>query len=362
MNDRDYMALAIELARKTVGQTSPNPSVGCVVVKEGIIVGLGSHLVPGEGHAEVLALTQAGAKAKQADVYVTLEPCSYTGKTPPCADLLIASAVKRVIVASVDPNPKVSGEGITRLRNAGIQVEVGLLEAEAKQLNHTFFHFMKHKRPYVTLKAAMTLDGKIATKTGDSKWITSELARRDVHNERARHDAIIVGRGTVIHDNPQLTVRYPENGRNPIRIVLATDLDLPDDLHVFDTAVKTYVVCGQNAPVEAFTLKHPDIGVIQAPTPTVEIPFLLDQLSALNIQSVYVEGGSTVHASFIEGKHIDQVHMYIAPKLLTGKDAVSVVGGSSPTWMNDAVDLTFETIEQLGDDLKIVAKPKREVI
>ncbi len=358
MKDQDYMALAIDLAKGTMGQTSPNPSVGCVLVRDGVIVGLGSHLVPGEGHAEVLAIQQAGEKAQGATAYVTLEPCSHTGKTPPCSRLLIESGVKRVVVATEDPNPLVSGRGINWLKDAGLSVEVGLMKEEAVAINRTFFHFMREKRPFVTLKIAMTLDGKTATKTGDSHWVTGEKAREHVHHMRARHDAILVGKGTVLHDNPSLTVRQPEYGKNPIRIILTTHLDLPDHLTVFQDDAKTYVVCGQQADVDAFTDKHPEVGIIQLATDEIEIPALMARLAALHIQSVYVEGGATVHKSFVDSGLFDECHFYLAPKLLTGKDSVGVIGGDGPEWMVDAVDLSFDYIEQIGDDLFIQATKK----
>ena len=358
MKDQDYMALAIELAKGTIGQTSPNPSVGCVLVRDGVIVGLGSHLVPGEGHAEVLAIQQAGEKAKGATAYVTLEPCSHTGKTPPCSRLLIESGVKRVVVATEDPNPLVSGRGINWLKDAGLSVDVGLMKEEAVALNKTFFHFMKEQRPFVTLKAAMTLDGKTATKTGDSRWVTGEAAREHVHHHRARHDAILIGKGTAVKDNPSLTVRQPEYGKNPIRIVLANDLDLPDHLTLFHDEHKTYVVCGKEADTDFFTEKHPTVSIIQLSSQRVEIPELLKQLAKLNIQSVYVEGGETVHKSFVESGFVDECHVYIAPKLLTGKDSFGVIGGQSPEWMRDAFALSFEQVEQIGDDIFIKATKK----
>ena len=197
MKDTDYMSLAIELAKQTKGQTSPNPVVGAVVVKDNAVVGLGAHLKAGEPHAEVHAIRMAGDKAKNATIYVTLEPCSHHGRTPPCSNLIIESKIKRVVIASVDPNPLVAGSGIKRLQDAGIKVEVGLLRKQADELNEVFFHYISTKRPYITIKSATSLDGKIATSTGESKWITGEEARNDVHQYRHEHDAILVGVNTV---------------------------------------------------------------------------------------------------------------------------------------------------------------------
>lgn len=204
------MELALNLAEATIGQTSPNPSVGAVVVKDGQLLGVGTHLKAGEPHAEVHAIAQAGQKAKGADIYVTLEPCAHYGKTPPCAELLVKSEVKKVYIACLDPNPKVAGKGVKILTEAGIEVEVGIGEQRALKINQSFFHYQNTRRPFITLKAATTLDGKTATVTGDSKWITSEKAREDVHEERHKHDAILVGgRNTVEQDNPSLTTRLP---------------------------------------------------------------------------------------------------------------------------------------------------------
>ncbi|WP_017473494.1 bifunctional diaminohydroxyphosphoribosylaminopyrimidine deaminase/5-amino-6-(5-phosphoribosylamino)uracil reductase RibD [Amphibacillus jilinensis] len=360
MNKHDYMALAISLAESTIGQTSPNPSVGAVVVKAGRIVGIGSHLKAGEGHAEVLALQQAGDHAEGADVYVTLEPCAHYGQTPPCAKLLIEKKVKRVYIATVDPNPKVAGQGIAMLKDAGIEVELGIDEQRARQINERFFYYIKNKRPFVTLKAAVTLDGKIATNTGDSQWITSEQAREDVHNERAKHDAILVGSQTIKADNPHLTVRQPQNGKNPIRIILSTDLSIPADRHILNEQAPTWVVCGHDADVEGFKAKYPHVKVIDMAQATIEICHLLQVLGSLGIQSLYVEGGSAVHASFIKAKAFQVCHWYVAPKLLGGQDAVNVVGGYSPEQMADAIPLQFESVTQIGQDIKMIARLKKE--
>ncbi|GAA5417509.1 riboflavin biosynthesis protein RibD [Paraliobacillus ryukyuensis] len=362
MTKEEYMNIALTLAKSTIGQTSPNPSVGAVVVKDGRIVGMGSHLRAGLAHAEVIAIEQAGDDAIGADVYVTLEPCSHHGKTPPCADLLIEHQVKRVYIACVDPNPSVAGEGIKKLKQAGIEVEVGIREAEALAINKSFFFYMQHKRPYVTLKAAMTLDGKTATKTGDSKWITGEAARKDVHKQRAIHDAIMVGVNTVQQDNPQLTTRLPQGGKNPIRIILDTQLSINQASNVLqDKEAPTWIVCGSKVNVEAFANAFPHITVLQQSTPTIRLPELLDKLGELDIQSLYVEGGSTVHGSFVKENLFQACHWYIAPTLLGGIDAKTVVGGRSPENMIDATQLTIASMEQIGSDIKVIAYPKQEV-
>ncbi|MGX1264102.1 riboflavin biosynthesis protein RibD [Rossellomorea marisflavi] len=215
MELNEYMKLALQLARSAQGQTSPNPVVGAVVVKDGSVVGTGSHLKAGGPHAEVHAIREAGEKAKGADIYVTLEPCSHHGRTPPCADLIIESGIKRVFIACKDSNPLVGGEGIERLKEAGINVHLGMGEPEGLELNKHFFHFIRTGTPYVTLKSAVTLDGRTASSSGDSKWITTELSRMDVHYDRHRHDAIVVGVNTIIQDNPHLTTRLPQGGKKP---------------------------------------------------------------------------------------------------------------------------------------------------
>ncbi|WP_281269929.1 bifunctional diaminohydroxyphosphoribosylaminopyrimidine deaminase/5-amino-6-(5-phosphoribosylamino)uracil reductase RibD [Gracilibacillus dipsosauri] len=354
----EWMELALTMAEATTGQTSPNPSVGAVVVKDGVLLGVGTHLKAGEPHAEVHAIAQAGEKAKGADIYVTLEPCAHYGKTPPCAELLVEKGIKKAYIASVDPNPKVAGKGVAILEAAGIEVEVGLYEERALQLNKHFFHFMNKKRPFITLKAAMTLDGKTATVTGDSKWITSAEARLDVHKERHKHDAILVGKGTVGADNPSLTTRLPQGGKNPIRIILDTKLSLQEEFAIYDKEATTWVFCGNEADPITFQEKHPHIKVVQLKTEDIQLEDVMNELAQNKIQSLYVEGGGTIHQAFLRENLVDECHWYIAPKLLGGQDARSVIAGNSPHWMEDAKELTFIDFEKLGPDLKIIAKPK----
>ncbi|MDL4841083.1 bifunctional diaminohydroxyphosphoribosylaminopyrimidine deaminase/5-amino-6-(5-phosphoribosylamino)uracil reductase RibD [Aquibacillus rhizosphaerae] len=360
MTHDDYMKVALSVAEATVGQTSPNPSVGAVVVKNRKILGIGSHLEPGKEHAEVHALKQAGSSAEGADIYVTLEPCSHYGKTPPCADLIIEHKLRKVYVACLDPNPAVAGKGVEKLRQAGIEVEVGLQETRATELNSKFFHFIQSKRPYVTLKVAMTLDGKTATSTGDSRWITSEKARIDVHKQRHIHDAILVGVNTVLKDNPHLTTRLPQGGKNPIRVILDTHLKIQEHAFVLNDDAPTKIICGSNPDIESFKLKHPNVQVIQLTTDDITTEDVLDILGEQGIQSLYVEGGSTVHATFIERRLFNECHWYIAPKLLGGADAISAVGGKSPTFMKEAALLEFTSVEQLGQDIKLIVRPNKE--
>lgn len=240
MDDLTFMQTALSLAKTIVEQTNPNPPVGAVIVKDGQTVGMGAHLKAGEAHAEVHALGMAGERTKGATLYVTLEPCSHFGRTPPCANLIIEKGVDRVVIATLDPNNKVTGKGVEKLRNSGIQVDVGILAKEAHTLNKQFFHYIRAQTPFVTLKSAMSLDGKIATVTGESRWITGEEARKDAHYYRHTHDAILVGVNTVLKDKPHLTTRLPLGGKNPIRIILDTHLHTPLEANVVtDREAKT---------------------------------------------------------------------------------------------------------------------------
>lgn len=356
------MDLALTMAEKTIGQTSPNPSVGAVVVKDGRILGIGTHLQAGKAHAEVHALEQAGEDAEGADIYVTLEPCAHHGKTPPCADLIIERKVKKAYIACLDPNPDVAGKGVEKLQKAGIDVEIGIQEARALELNRKFFHFIQRKQPFVTLKAAMTLDGKIATSSGDSKWVTSEQAREDVHYQRSIHDAILVGINTVLQDNPQLTTRLPQGGKNPIRIVLDTHLKINENVHVLNQEAPTWIICGLEADATEFSKQYPHVDIIQMTSKQINLDDVLSLLGERKIQSLYVEGGSAVHRSFIDNRLFQVIHWYIAPKLLGGSDAFTPIGGSSPAFMNEAVSLEVTSLEQIGPDIKVTAHPRKEKV
>ncbi|GLB61126.1 bifunctional diaminohydroxyphosphoribosylaminopyrimidine deaminase/5-amino-6-(5-phosphoribosylamino)uracil reductase RibD [Cytobacillus sp. NCCP-133] len=362
MKHQEYMKLAISLAAATKGQTSPNPQVGAVVVKDGEILGMGAHLKAGTPHAEVHAIAAAGEKAKGADIFVTLEPCSHFGRTPPCADLIINSGIKRVFIASEDPNPLVAGKGITRMEEAGIEVVTGLMHEEADALNEPFFHFIKTKTPYVTIKAASSFDGKTAAKTGDSKWITSPESRQDVHRLRHEHDAILTGVSTIIHDNPLLTARLPQGGKNPIRIILDTNLRIPADANVIrDQAVKTIIYTGSGIDeTKAEEIKRFGVEIVAFPSKVISIKEVLKDLGERNIMTLFVEGGSEVHASFIKSRSFQQVILYMAPKIIGGKEAIPFVGGIGADFVKDAPSLEFVEIERIGRDLKITAKPLKE--
>ncbi|MFE8702016.1 bifunctional diaminohydroxyphosphoribosylaminopyrimidine deaminase/5-amino-6-(5-phosphoribosylamino)uracil reductase RibD [Cytobacillus sp. FJAT-54145] len=359
MQDLEYMRLAISLARATIGQTSPNPSVGAVLIKDGRLIGSGAHLKAGTPHAEVHAIQAAGENARDGILYVTLEPCSHFGKTPPCADLIIKSGIKKVFVATLDPNPLVAGNGIKKLKEAGIEVHVGLGEDEAKKLNHSFFHFIKTNTPFVTIKAAVSLDGKTAAKTGDSKWITSPESRLDVHQLRHEHDAILVGINTVLNDDPLLTTRRPQGGKNPIRIVLDTHLKTP--IHsqlVQDQSAKTIIFTSKDVDSKKVEeLTGQGVEIISFHTTNIPIKEMLKVLGEKKIMSLLVEGGSEIHASFIEEGAFQQVILYIAPKIIGGRSAIPFVGGEGPELVEYSKKLEFVSFEKVGPDLKLIAKP-----
>lgn len=361
MVDTQYMQLALELAKTTKGQTAPNPAVGAVLVNNGEIVGIGTHLKAGEAHAEIHAIDMAGKKAEKATLYVTLEPCSHYGKTPPCVEKIIRAKIKRVIIATLDPNPSVAGKGVQKLKEAGIEVEVGVCEEDARKINEDFFHYITMKKPFVTLKTAMTIDGKIATSTGESKWITSEEARRDVHRYRHLHDAILVGVGTVLKDNPKLTTRLPEGGKHPIRIILDSGLKTPLDAYVIqDNSAPTWIVANRSADEEKKQQfeRFEHVKLIEMDD-AKNLHELMDILGRHEITSLFVEGGSQVNNSFLRAKLIDRFIVYIAPKVFGGSDAPTSFEGKGIERLKDALELKIESIETVGNDLKIVAKPWR---
>lgn len=361
MNDEYYMQLALNLAKAVSGQTSPNPPVGCVVVKNGEMLGFGAHLKAGTAHAEVHALNMAGEKAKDATIYVTLEPCSHHGKTLPCADLIIEKGIRHAVIAVTDRNEKVAGRGIEKLRSAGIEVEVGVLQDKAEAINAVFFHYIQSKTPYVTMKSAISLDGKIATSTGDSKWITGETARLDVHQYRHTHDAILVGVNTVLADDPHLTTRLPNGGKNPIRIILDTNLRTPLDAVILnDKQADTWIFVGSNVTEQEIAPYHDKTGVSVFQLAKMDIDDVLRFLGSKGIMSLFVEGGATVNGSFLEKQRMNQLITYIAPKLIGGETAQTSIGGNGFQSMADTLSLNIKHIEWIDKDLKIIAEPRKD--
>jgi len=354
--DNHYMKLAIQMAKETIGQTAPNPVVGCVIVNNGEIVGLGAHLKAGEAHAERHALEMAQEKADGASMYVTLEPCSHHGRTPPCADAVIEAGVSKVIVASTDPNPQVAGEGITRMRKAGIEVILGVMKEEADELNRVFFHYMQSSKPYVTLKMATSIDGKIATSSGESQWITGDQARLDGHRLRHEHDAIIVGVDTVIQDDPTLTTRLDQGGKNPVRIVLDRTLRTPLNSNIVtDQKAPTWIVTTSSAD-EKKKREFEKLGVelIVLDDEYISISSMLTALAGRQITSVLVEGGGHVNDSFLRSGDFQRVVKYMAPILIGGEKARSSFSGNGIRNLNDAPRLEMKSMEQIGNDVKFV--------
>ncbi|OEF98490.1 bifunctional diaminohydroxyphosphoribosylaminopyrimidine deaminase/5-amino-6-(5-phosphoribosylamino)uracil reductase RibD [Desulfuribacillus alkaliarsenatis] len=360
----EYMELAIKLAASAIGRTSPNPLVGAVVVKNQRIIGMGAHLCAGKEHAEVNALNMAGIEAKGATMYVTLEPCNHYGKTPPCTERIIKEGISKVYVASLDPNPLVAGEGIKRLEAAGIEVEIGLLEHKEKQLNEVFHKFITKKEPFIILKTAMTLDGKIATRTNDSKWITNEASRNKVHQIRNQVDGIMVGVHTIIADNPILTTRLPEGGINPTRIILDSKLSIPESAQVLDMNVApTIIACTEKRDKnKAIRLEKLGVKVIvcKEMENRIDIADCLKRLGEAGITSVLVEGGSQVHGSFLEAQKHDKFMVFIAPKIIGGESAITAFGGRGLELMSQAIQLDNIEIEQLDNDILITGYPKKQ--
>lgn len=365
--DEKYMRMALRLAAKAAGRTSPNPMVGAVVVKGGRVIATGYHKRAGEPHAEAVALAKAGRAAKGAALYVTLEPCSHRNKrTPPCSPLVIASGVKRVVVAMKDPNPEVSGGGIKAIRKAGIEVVTGILEAEARRLNEAYIKYITKKMPFVTLKIAQTLDGKIATGTGESKWITGEDARRAGHHLRDIHDAILVGVNTVLKDDPSLTTRIA-GGKDPIRLIVDTRLRTPVNAKVLTqrSSAKTLIASLESMPkanIGKLLDAGADILISRGTKGHVDLNHLMRMLVRFDITSVLIEGGAEVSASALKAGIVDKVVMFVAPSLMTGKDSLCSLGGLSPKKLAQAIKLTGITSRFVGHDLMIegyVKKGKR---
>jgi diaminohydroxyphosphoribosylaminopyrimidine deaminase/5-amino-6-(5-phosphoribosylamino)uracil reductase len=354
MNDEFYMQLALQNARAMKGQTDPNPLVGAVIVNDNRIVGVGAHMKAGEPHAEIHALRMAGEHAKGGTIYVTLEPCSHHGRTGPCAVALVDAGIKKVVIATLDPNPIVAGNGVKILKDAGIEVVIGVCEEESRQMNEVFNKFILEKKPFVTLKAGITLDGKIATHANSSKWITSEEARQDVHQLRSENMAILVGVNTVIHDNPELTSRIP-NGRNPIRVILDSSLRIPMESKVVtDQQAETWIFTSENYDkAKQQFLEEKGISVfVTSGQSRVDAADVMSMLGEKLVSSVLIEGGGTVNASLLEKGLIDKVVLYIAPKLVGGAQAPTFLEGTGIEKMSDAVELANVTVTKIGKDFK----------
>lgn len=360
--DHTYMTLALRLAEQGLTTTQPNPRVGCVIVKHHQIIGQGAHLKAGEPHAEVYALREAGDNAKDAEVYVTLEPCNHHGRTPPCVEALIQAGVKRVVVAMQDPNPLVAGKGIQRLQAQGMKVEVGLMEAEANALNLGFIARMTHGLPYVRSKFAASLDGKTALANGKSQWITGELARQDVQHWRAQSCAIVTGIGTVLADNPSMTVRLADATRQPLRVIVDSQLQTPVDCNML--AVKTLqtspvlIAYANDANNNAAALSAAGAELLCLPSANgrVDLKALLQHLAQRGTNEVLLEAGQGLNGAFLKANLIDEFIFYYAPKLMGG-EAKAMFAMPAFTQMSQAIDLQMLDVRQVGQDIRVRAKP-----
>lgn len=377
MKDRKYMELALELALKGCGKVDPNPLVGAVIVKDGKIIGRGYHTEYGKLHAEREALASCSSSPEGAVMYVTLEPCCHHGKQPPCTDAVIDAGISRVVIGSADPNPLVAGKGVERLKAHGIEVVEGFMREECDAINSAFFRFIKTGMPYVVMKYAMTMDGKIATRTGASKWITSEAARKRVHEDRNRYMAIMAGIGTVLKDDPLLTCRIP-GGRDPVRVICDTHLRIPVDSQIVQTAKKYRTLiataqtgggessadrCGECKYIEdkcsALTAKGCEILYIPVKNGHIDLEQLMKKLGEQKISSVLLEGGGTLNWSALGAGIVDRLQVYIAPKIFGGKDAPSPVGGAGVGMPAEAFLTEKPKVTFIGEDILIESEVKR---
>ena len=354
MTDEAYMHMALGLAQKGCGRVNPNPMVGAVIVKDGRIIGQGHHQQYGGLHAERNALASCSESPQGAELFVTLEPCCHWGKTPPCTDAILESGIRRVVIGSADPNPLVAGKGVRTLREHGIAVTENVLRGECDRLNEVFLHFIQKKVPFVVLKYAMTMDGKIAAASGLSKWITGEEARKRVHQDRNRYAAVLVGVGTVLADDPQLTCRLPE-GKNPARIICDTHLRTPLTAQVVATAKETRTIlatcCAESDLQQPYLAAGCQVLVLPERDGRVNLLALMQELGRQELDSVLLEGGAALNWSALQSGIVNKVQTYIAPKLFGGAAAKNPVGGCGVQSPQAAFQLSEPSVERLGSDL-----------
>jgi len=354
-DDLHYLRRTLRLARRAIGRTAPNPLVGAVLVRDGLVVGEGYHPRAGEPHAEIFALRAAGERARGATLYVSLEPCAHYGRTPPCTDAVIAGGVCRVVFASLDPNPLVAGAGMTALRRAGITVEFGALTKEEQRLNEAWRHWMATGLPFVTVKLAASLDGKLATRTGESQWITGEAARRDVHRLRATQHAILTTAATVLADNPALTARLP-GARDPRRVILDSRLRTAPDAHVYAVSIPApLLVTAVTDDTRLAPFRACGIEVITVPVTdgVPELPAVIAALGAREIQSLLVECGGTFAAALLAARLVHKLRLYFAPLLIGGCTAVPLLGGAGIAHLVDAPRLREATWKKIDEDWRV---------
>jgi len=359
MDDLYFMKMAMALAKKGRGFTSPNPMVGAVVVKDGLVVGKGYHRAAGKAHAEVNAIDDAGESAKGATLYVTLEPCNHHGRTPPCTEKILGAGIGRVVVAMADPNPDVRGGGMAYLTQSGVAVTCGVCESEAKRLNESFIKYVLTKRPFVTVKCAATLDGQIATRTGDARWVSGPESRRHVHRLRHGVDALLVGIGTVLADDPRLTTRLETlPGRDPVRIILDTHLRIPQDAKVLQEPSDsgTIIFSGPNIPPDRkAAIEKTGAKILDSPLKDgrIDLISLMACLGGLKITSLLVEGGGRVIASALASGVVDKILIFYAPKLMGGNDGVGICSGKGAARMGDCIAVDQPAVRRFGDDVLI---------
>ncbi len=358
LKHQQYMRMALDAAQKGVGRTAPNPPVGAVIVNADRVVGVGFHPQAGQPHAEIFALQQAGHNARDADIYVTLEPCSHYGKTPPCADALIAAGIKTVYVGVVDPNPRVAGMGIKKLRDAGITVHIGICELECRQLIKPFCKHILTGLPFTIYKSALTLDGNTATQSGDSRWVSGAASRLYVHQLRDRVEAIMVGIGTVLNDDPLLNTRLPDGaGRDPLRIVVDSQLRIEPECRLLtqESPAKTIIATISTDEKKIVLLREMGVDVVVVPSLSgrVSLPDLWAVLGQKNIQTLLLEGGATLATEAFNQGLIDQLMLFIAPKLLGGSSLFRLFSGPGCKKMVDATQLVDLDCKPVGDDLLV---------
>ncbi|MCX8057733.1 MAG: bifunctional diaminohydroxyphosphoribosylaminopyrimidine deaminase/5-amino-6-(5-phosphoribosylamino)uracil reductase RibD [Ignavibacteria bacterium] len=356
MTKNKLMQIALELATKGGIQTFPNPNVGAVVFKDGKIIGQGYHRFFGDKHAEIHALNEAGAEAEGSTLVVTLEPCSHFGKTPPCVDAIIKSKVKKVIVGIVDPNPLVSGEGIKKLKEAGIEVEIGVLKERLQKFYSDYSKRFSRKKSFVVLKYAMTLDGKISTVSGDARWISSDKSRDWIHKFRTEFDGILVGVNTVIKDNPILTSHG--KGKNPVRIILDNNLEIPLKAQVLNDDLPTVIICSSGSQRKIDKIKRLNKIVLQIKSDNEFIPFkkIIEELRKISIFSILIEGGGLTAWQALKDEIVDEIISIVAPKIIGGKHAVTPVEGEGFIRMSDAIKTKILEFKKIGDDIFIRSK------
>jgi diaminohydroxyphosphoribosylaminopyrimidine deaminase/5-amino-6-(5-phosphoribosylamino)uracil reductase len=363
MTDIDFMTQALHLARKGQGRTSPNPMVGAVVVRQGKVIGRGYHQKAGGPHAERIALDQAGTRAQGATLYVNLEPCNHFGRTPPCAELILERRIKKVVFGMPDPNPRVQGGGAEYLRRRGLEVVRGVLEEECRKLNEVFIKWITTGHPFVVLKAAASLDGRIASRTGDSKWISNERSRRLVHRIRNDVDAVLVGIGTVVLDNPLLTVRL-ERGKikDPLRIVIDPQLRIPLKARILDDPERTLIISGDQASSRRKKmLESRGVDIITLPLKEgrISIQEMLNTLGGKGITSLLVEGGAGVFGSFLMERQIDKFILFLAPLLIGGHKAKAMIGGEGVARISEALRFKKTAVKMLSGDILVEAYPEK---